>query len=455
MKSMLRKSVTLSLACLMAVLWVASGLQAKVFSPETATLENGMQVVVIPNHRAPIVSHMVWYKVGSADEPRGVSGIAHFLEHLMFKGTKTVKPGEFSEIVSRLGGNDNAFTARDFTAYHQTISKDALEEMMRLEADRMVNLTLDPEEVYPELDVVLEERRSRIDNNPGARMSEEAVAALYMAYPYRIPIIGWKSELEALTREDALEFYETWYAPNNAVLAIAGDVTMAEVLPLAKKYYGPIPSRPVPDRVALRGVEPPHESARSVKMVSDQVGQASLSKIYIAPSKSYGASEHALPLQVLADILGGGSTSRVYRSLVVDQKIASSAGSWYQDESMGPTTFRFYGSPRTGKTLDDIDAAIDREVEKLLKDGVSDEEVAVSIKRMTAAAAFARDDATYPARIFGSALATGGTVEDIEEWPERIHKVNPAAVLAAAKYVLRPENSITTKLVPGKKGNGQ
>src|SRR5215813_12750674 len=236
-------------AVLAAVATLASlSAQAAVFSPSTITLANGLQVVVIENHRAPVVTHMVWYRVGAADEVPGKTGIAHFLEHLMFKGTKTVPPEGFSEIVARLGGNENAFTTADYTAYFQSVAVEHLEEMMKLEADRMVNLVLTDDVVLPERDVILEERRQRIDNDPGAQLMEMARAVLFLNHPYRMPTIGWENEMRGLTTADALAWHTKWYEPGNAIVVISGDVTMDQVRPLAEKYYGALPATVVPAR---------------------------------------------------------------------------------------------------------------------------------------------------------------------------------------------------------------
>ena len=226
------------------VISALSTAQARVFDPESFMLDNGLQVVVITNRRAPIVTHMVWYKVGAADEAAGESGNAHFLEHLMFKGTKTLAPGEFSRIIAKNGGRENAFTGHDFTGYHQTVARDRLEIVMKYEADRMANLVLTDEVVLPERDVILEERRSRVDNDPGSKLQEMVRATLFLNHPYRIPVIGWEHEINELSTETALGFYKRWYAPNNAILVVAGDVTAAEVRPLAEKYYGKVAKRP-------------------------------------------------------------------------------------------------------------------------------------------------------------------------------------------------------------------
>ena len=320
--------------------------EAAVFNPETFTLDNGMQVVVVTNRRAPVVSHHVWYKIGSADSPPGKSGLPHFLEHLMFKGTDDLESGEFSRIVARNGGNENAFTGPDYTGYFQTIARDRLETVMRMEANRMTRLKLEPGEVLTERDVILEERSQRVDNDPGSRLGELVNATQYLNHPYRLPVIGWRHEIAGYTREDALDFYRTWYAPNNAVLIVAGDIDAAELRPLAEKYYGVIPARPVPERQRLG--EPPQQAPREVDLADPRVQQPSLIRSYLAPSFNAGESEHAYALEVLAEILGGTSTSRLYRALVIDQKLATSAGAYYRGTSLDLTTLRAYASPRPG-----------------------------------------------------------------------------------------------------------
>jgi zinc protease len=420
--------------------------EAAVFNPETFTLANGMQVVVVTNRRAPVVSHHVWYKIGAADSPLGKSGLAHFLEHLMFKGTTNLAPGEFSRIVARNGGNENAFTGPDYTGYFQTIAKDRLELVMRMEADRMANLVLDEDEVPRERSVVLEERSQRTDNDPGARLAEQLNAVQYYHHPYRLPVIGWRHEMETYTREDALDFYRTWYAPNNAVLIVAGDIDAAELRPLAEKYYGAVPARPVPERVRVQ--EPPQDARREVVLSDPRVQEPYWLRSYLAPSFSAGASEHAYPLEVLAEILGGTSTSRLYRSLVIEQKLATSAGAYYRGTALDLTTFRVYASPRPGVSLDELEVAVEAELQRLEAEPITDQEVARATQRLVAEATYAQDSLGSAVRSFGAALATGRTVEDVEAWPERIAAVTAEQVAAAATHVFRPERSVTGRLVP-------
>ena len=305
--------------------------QADVFGAETFMLGNGMQVVVIPNHRVPIVSHMVWYKVGSADEEPGKAGIAHFLEHLMFKGTPTYPAGEITDLVARNGGQQNAFTSYDYTAYYQNIAVDRLPMMMELEADRMRNLILSEEDVRVERDVVLEERRMRVDSRPASILSERLDAALWVTNRYGTPVIGWEEEIQALNREDAFDFYHRWYAPKNAILVVAGDITLKELRPLAERTYGKI--EPV-DSVTSRERSTflPQSADVRVTMEDERVRQPRWQRTYVAPSVNVGNREQTYALQVASEILGGGSTSRLYQSLVVDQAVAASAGAYYMDD---------------------------------------------------------------------------------------------------------------------------
>lgn len=420
--------------------------RAQVFNPTTYTLANGLQVVVVENHRAPIVSHMVWYRVGAADEPAGKSGIAHMLEHLMFKGTPTIPPGEFSKIVARLGGRDNAFTSSDYTAYFQNIAADRLEAVMKLEADRMRNLTLDEQNFTTERAVVLEERRSRTDNNPSALLSEQMEAALYRNHPYHRPIIGWGSEIAALTRQDALDFYKRWYAPNNAILVVAGDVEPEKVRALAETYYGPLKPEDIPARI--RADEPPQVAPRTVTLEDPRVQQQSWSRLYMAPSYTAGDKAAPYALQVLSEILGGGATSRLYTSLVVTQGLAASAGAWYDPSALDHSTFGMAATPRPGVPLPKLEAALEKEVQAALDKGLTAAEVEQAKARLKANVAYARDSLHTGARVLGEALTTGQSVADVEAWPQRIAAVTPEQVNAAAKAVLDAKASVTGILLP-------
>jgi len=436
---------------LAAVVWIGAALvprgdaAAGVFNPETFTLDNGMQVVVVPNHRVPVVTHMVWYRVGAMDEPPGKSGVAHYLEHLMFKGTETPAPGEFSRLVSQSGGRENAFTSQDYTGYFQTVAKEHLATVMELEADRMTNLVLTAEVIEPERQVILEERRQRVDNRPAGLLGEHVSSALFLNHPYRIPVIGWEHEIRALTMDDIVGFYRRFYAPNNAILVVAGDVTAAEVRPLAERFYGPIPAAASP--VRAEADEPPQHAARRVVLRDARVGQPAWGRHYLAPGHLSEDSHHAEALDVLAEVLGGGTTSRLYRSLVVDQALAVSAGAYYDPSSRGPARFGIYASPRPGVGMDALEDAVDAELKRILADGIVATELERVKARVRANAIYVRDSLSTGARALGAALAVGRTVDDVESWPERMAAVTAEDVAAAAAAVLREERSVTALLL--------
>jgi len=412
------------------------------------TLENGMQVVVIPDRRAPVVTHMVWYNVGAADEPKGKSGIAHFLEHLMFKGTDTVAPGDFSRIVRKNGGEDNAFTSQDFTAYFQRIARDRLDLVMGLEADRMQNLKLTDDAVLPERDVVKEERRSRTDNDPSSLLGEQVDAALYVAHPYGKPIIGWMDEVAKLTREDALDFYRTHYTPKNAILIVAGDVAPEEVKALAEKHYGPLENTADPP-ARVRTAEPEPIAARRVAMQDPKVAMPSVQRAYLAPAYGSGERSMAEALEVLAELLGGSTTSRLYRDLVVDQKVAAQAGASYNGDNRDSGEFVVYAAPAPGGGVEAAEAAMDASIARLLKDGVTAEEVERAKNRLIATNVYALDSQFRLAYLFGAALTAGRTVDDVLAWEQRIEAVTPADVTQAARAVLQPNRSVTGVLTRG------
>jgi zinc protease len=434
-----------------AVLLVLSGLpeaRAGVFNPTTFTLKNGMQVVIVENHRVPVVSHMVWYRVGSADEGPGETGIAHFLEHLMFKGTKKRKPSEFSQIVARNGGQENAFTSTDYTAYFQTIAADRLEMVMEMEADRMTNLVITDKEVEPERLVVLEERRSRVDNNPGAILGEHINGALFLNHPYRNPVIGWEHDIKALDIKRILAFYKRWYAPNNAILVVAGAITAEQVRPLAKKYYGKIPAQP--PVVRNRAKEPPQKAAREVVLRDKRVRQPSWRRSFLAPTLQWGDKTHVYPLEVLSNILGGGASSRLYRRLVVENKTAVSSGAYYSGDDRGPGRFVFYASPRGDVTMDVLEMAVEAEITDIIKNGITADEALRAKERMVAEAVYARDSLSGGARALGAALASGLSVADVESWPDNIAAVTAKQINEAARALFDNNRSVTGLLLPAK-----
>ena len=442
-------------AAIAAGLVVASGhfgaASAAMFNPKTFTLENGLTFVVVENHRAPVVEQMVWYRVGAADERPGESGLAHFLEHLMFKGTEKVKPQEFSKIIARNGGQDNAFTTADYTAYFEKIAKDQLELVMGLEADRMHNLRLTNKEVLPEREVVREERRMRVDNRPSAVLNEQSDAQFWLNSPYGRPVIGWPFEIAALTTEKALAFYHRHYMPNNAVVVIAGDVTADEVKAVAERTFGKVPRGTVPERD--RPAEPEHHVAMRTSMTSDQVREPSWSRSYLAPSyRTAETKAEPYALQVLAEILGGSATSRLYKNLVVGSGVANQAGAWYSPNQYGETEFSIYAMPREGTDLDKLQAAIDGEIARISKSGVTESELADAKTSIVSSAIYAQDSLGAAPNWIGRALMTGSTLADIEAWPERIQAVTAAEVNAAARAVLKPEQSISATLLPAETG---
>src|SRR5436305_5538301 len=419
----------------------AAGLEASHF-----TLGNGLEVVVIPDHRTPVVTHMVWYKVGSADETAGKSGLAHFLEHLMFKGTKKNPLGRYSQTVATIGGQENAFTTDDYTAYYQRVPRDRLKTLMEFESDRMTGLVLTDAVVKPELQVVLEEQNMRVANNPGARLGEAIEAALYLNHPYGRPVIGWRHELEKLDREGALAFYRRFYTPNNAVLVVAGDVTAEEVRTLAEATYGKVERvAEVPPRE--RPKEPVQEAARTVTLADARVTQPSLRRIYLAPSSTTAEPGESEALDVLSSILGSGSNSRLYQALVLDKDIAINVGAGYDGTALDYSPFQVSATPKPGTTLPQIEAAMDAVLAEVIDKGVTAGELARSQNGLIASAAYAQDNQTTLARWFGAALATGLTVEQVQSWPERISRVTADSVRAAARRYLDKRRSVTGYLI--------
>ncbi|WP_417685526.1 M16 family metallopeptidase [Roseibium sp.] len=412
-------------------------------------LDNGLQVVVIPDNRAPVVTHMIWYKVGSADEPEGQSGVAHFLEHLMFKGTKAHPNGEFSTMVAENGGQENAFTSTDYTAYFQRVAKEHLPMMMKMEADRMENLVLTDEVVAPERDVVLEERRMRVESDPGSRLREALTAIRFVNHPYGSPVIGWESEIQDLNRDAAIAFYDRFYTPNNAVVVIAGDVRAEAVKRLAEDTYGKVARRAEPG-ARNRPVEPPLSGERRLALEDERVRQETVSLSWIVPSQTTGDGREAEALDILAYVLGGGATSRLYKSAVLDAKIAVGAGSYYQGSALNDGQFGFYGAPAQGHTLAEVEAHIRDELAKVLESGITAEELERAKRSMVSDAIYAQDSQQTLARIFGSALTTGQTIEDVQTWPAQVQAVTLEDVHSAAKKYLQGSPVVGELRMPGK-----
>ncbi|MGR3542345.1 MAG: M16 family metallopeptidase [Hasllibacter sp.] len=406
-------------------------------------LDNGLEVVVIEDHRAPAVVHMLWYRAGAADEPPGRSGIAHYLEHLLFKATDDMEAGEFSATVASLGGTDNAFTSYDYTAYFQRVAAEHLGLMMEMEADRMTDLMLDAEDILVERDVVIEERRQRTDNDPGALFSEQRRAAQYLNHPYAVPIIGWAHEADNLTLRDALDFYGAHYAPNNAVLVVAGDVLPDEVRALAEEHYGPIPADPdIAPRE--RPQEPPQLSERRLTFEDPRVGQPYVVRTYLAPERDAGDQREAAALTLAASLLGGSAQTAVLpQKLQFETQEALYATAFYNGLSYDDTQFGLLIVPGPGLTLEEGEAALDRAVAEFLEEGVDPEQLERVKFQYEAARIYAEDDAGSRARNYGAALTSGLTVRDVQEWPELIQSITPDEITDALARVLDRDAAVT------------
>jgi zinc protease len=411
-------------------------------------LDNGLEVVVVPDTRAPVVTHMVWYRVGAADEPQGKSGIAHFLEHLMFKGTEKVPPGEFSKIVARLGGQDNAFTSQDITSYFQRVAKEKLGQVMEMESDRMANLRLDEKDVLTERKVIMEERRSRVDNDPGSILQEQIMAALYTAHPYHTPIIGWETEIRKLERPDALAFYKKFYAPNNAILVVTGDVQPEEVMALAKETYGKIPANPEVGSPRMRPAEPEPMTERRVILRDSRAGKATFERYYLAPSATTAEAGEAEALQVLARVIGSSATSRIYNALVRDEKKASSASAFYSGIALDLGRFGVYAVAAGDTKLEDIEASMDRVIDEVIRNGVTPVELERAKNGEIANLIYQSDSQQSLAHTYGWNLATGRTIADVESKPDRLKAVTREQVQTVAAKYLDRKRSVTGYLIP-------
>lgn len=437
-----------------ALLFASEGLAAPSAKISYFKLANGLEVVVIPDRRTPVITHMVWYKVGSADEPAGKSGIAHFLEHLMFKGTKKHPTGEFSKAVAAIGGQENAFTTADYTGYFQRTSREHLKMLMEFEADRMTGLVLTDKVVKPELNVVLEEQNQRVANNPGAKLGEQLEAALYLNHPYGKPVIGWRHEIEKLNREDALQFYRRFYTPNNAVVVVAGDVTSDEVKALAEATYGKVkPRAKISPR--LRPQEPVQNAVRHIELADPRVAQPSLQRYYLVPSGATAKPGEAESLDVLAHILGGTTTSQLYRTLVVERGVAVNVGAWYQDAALDETRFGVSGTPKPGVTLPQLEEAIDSVIADVIAKGVNADDLERAKNRLIADTVYAQDNQATMARWYGTAMTTGSSVEKVTNWADRVRAVSAQSVQDAARAWLDKRRSVTGYLIKEEVKHGE
>ena len=406
------------------------------------TLDNGMDVVVIEDHRAPVVVHMVWYRAGSADETPGVSGVAHFLEHLLFKATENLESGELSATVARNGGRDNAFTSFDYTGYYQRVAADRLELMMQMESDRMVNLRLDENDIATERDVIIEERNQRTENNPSSLFREQKNAALYLNHRYGVPVIGWRHEMVDLNLEAAQAYYDQFYAPNNAVLVVAGDATPEQVRTLAEKYYGVLEPNPALEP-RNRPSEPRQMAERRMVFRDARVAQPYVSRSYLAPERDPGDQKKAAALVMLSELLGGGTTSWLTKKLQFETQKAVFTGAFYDGLSLDDTSFSLVIVPAQGVSLQEAEDAMDAAVSDFLETGVDPEQLARIKFQLGAARVYARDNVETLANRYGEALAIGLGIDDIQAWPDVLDAVTEDDILAAAHEVLVRDHSVT------------
>jgi zinc protease len=410
------------------------------------TLANGLRVVVKEDHRAPVVVQEVWYRAGSMDEHTGDTGVAHALEHMMFKGTKAVPAGEFSKRIAAAGGRENAFTSDDYTAYFQQLQASRLPLAMQLESDRMRNLALSGKEFGKEIKVVMEERRMRTDDEPRALMYEKLMATAYQEYPYRHPTIGWMDDLLRMNVGDVREWYKDWYAPNNATLVVAGDVKASDVFKLAQRYYGPIPARKLPERKELS--EPPQVGIKRI-VVKAPAELPYLVMAYHAPElRDAGKDWKPYALEVLAGILDGNESARLNKALVREQQLASDVGAGYDSTSRGPSMFILEGTPSAGKNVSDLEAGLRDQISKLVKDGVSEDELKRVKAQVTAAEVYKRDSVFYQAMQIGQLESIGLGYKAIPVMLKKIQEVTAQQVQDVAREYFQDDNLSVAVLDP-------
>jgi zinc protease len=439
MRAALAFATAALLACTSAR--AATGPQAFQF-----VLQNGMQVVVIPDHRAPVATQMIWFKVGGVDDPPGQSGLAHFFEHMMFRGTKKTPGEQFSTVIARNGGEDNAFTTHDYTAFYEEIAKDRLGLAMGLEADRMANLDLSDGNVTTERNVVLEERRMRIDNDPQALFGEQMDAALYLSHPYGRPVIGWPEEIRHIGRAEAQDFYRHHYAPNNAILVVAGDVGVDEVRGAAQAAYAKVPARDLVPRAAF--AEPPRMSETRLAVTSPDAKVPLFMRAYRVPSYAEAPPGQAEALETLAQLMGGDYSALLYRKLVVEKKLATGAGASYDGYHRDAGSFQVYAYPRPGVPFATLERAIDDVIASCAKAPTA-KDLARAKTLLVAGATYRRDSQFAMASAYGQALSIGLTVFDVQAWPDRIQAVAGDAVAKAARDLLIKREAVSATLAPG------
>ncbi len=427
-------------------LWLGLCLLAQAAPAQEFMLTNGMKIIVKEDHRAPTVAHMIWYRVGSMDEFNGTTGVAHALEHMMFKGTKTLKPGEFSRRVAALGGRENAFTSKDFTAYFQQIEKSKLEAVMALEADRLANLVFDPAEFAQEIKVVMEERRLRTDDQPDAQVDEALNAAAFNAHPYHHPIVGWMDDLQNMTVADAKAWHDAWYAPNNATMIVTGDVEAEAVHALAQKYFGGIPAKPLPVRKPQN--EPPQRGVRRVT-VKAPAENPYVALAFKAPAlRDVERDDEVHALTVLAAVLDGYDNARLNANLVRTERVANSVGANYSGLSRGPVLFTLDGTPALGVSTEQLEQKLRAEVQRVAQDGVSEAELQRVKTQLVASQIYKRDSIFGQAMEIGAYEMSGISQKQIDRVIEKLRAVTPQQVQAVAQKYFGDDSLTVATLVP-------
>lgn len=415
-------------------------------NPFELQLANGLRVIVKEDHRAPTAAHMVWYHAGSMDETNGTTGVAHLLEHMMFKGTPTTGAGEFSRLVAAEGGRDNAFTSKDYTAYFQQVPKQKLAQMMQLEADRMRHLNLDPTEFAQESKVVMEERRLRTDDQPQSLLFEQMNAVALQAHPYRVPVIGWMNDLENMTVGDARDWYERWYVPNNAIVVVVGDVDHKEVFKLAEKYYGSLPPRALPARKPQDEPEQTGIRRLTVKAPAELPVVLMAYKVPVIRDVENDIDPYAL--EMLAAILDGHDAARFSKSLIREQRLATSAGAGYDSTSRGPGMFYLMGSPSEGRTRTELETGLRAEIARIAKDGVAAAELARAKAQLVAGVIYKLDSMFAQAMEIGQLESVGISYQLKKRMIEKLQAVSAEQVQAVAQEYFRDERLTVAELDP-------
>jgi zinc protease len=415
-------------------------------NPFELQLANGLRVIVKEDRRAPTVASMVWYRAGSMDETSGTTGVAHLLEHMMFKGTPSTGPGEFSRLVAAAGGRDNAFTSKDYTAYFQQVPKQKLEEMMQLEADRMRHLNLDPNEFAQEIKVVMEERRLRTDDQPQSLLMEQMGAVALQAHPYRVPVIGWMNDLQSMNVQDARDWYERWYVPNNAYLVVVGDVDHEEVFRLAEKYYGALTPRALPKRKPQEEPEQTGIRRLTVKAPAELPVVLMAYKVPVIRDVEKDVDPYAL--EMLAAVLDGHEAARFSKNLIREQRLATSAGVGYDSTARGPGLFYLLGSPSEGKTRAQLEAGLRAEIAHVAREGVAADELARARAQLVAGQIYKLDSMFAQAMEIGQLEAVGLPYQSNTRMIEKLQAVTAEQVRAVAQRYFRDEQLTVAELDP-------